>query len=118
MADLISFDKLIAKRKQRKGCDFCGGEIHVGETYYKHVYAGEGTIWTWKSHLNCYHLAVKLDWFDEDGLNQNDFYDRVEDTFYPDRSDVKQNFTTPKILIKEYKVPFNVKLNHLISKYL
>ena len=118
MSDFISFDKLTAKKKQRKGCDFCGGEIQIGETYNKHVYAGEGTIWTWKSHLNCYNLAVKLDWFDQDGLSQNDFYDHVDDTFYPDRSDVKQNFTTPKIWIKEYKVPFNVKLNHLIQKYL
>ena len=118
MSDLISFDKLIAKRKHRKGCDFCGDKIQIGETYYKQVCTGEGTIWTWKSHLNCYHLAQKLDWFDEDGLTQNGFYDHVDDTFYPDRSDVKQNFTTPKIWIKEYKVPFNVKLNHLITKYL
>lgn len=114
----IYFDKVIAKRKQRKGCDFCGGEIQKSELYYKQVIAGEGTIWTWKSHLNCQHLAQKLDWIDEDGLTQNRFYDCVDDNFYPDRSVIKYCLTTPKIWIKEYEVPFNEKLNYLITKYL
>lgn len=116
--DTIYFDKVIAKRKQRKGCDFCGGEIQIGETYYKHVFAEEGTIWTLKSHLNCYHLAVKLDWIDQDGLSQNGFHDYVDDTFYPDRSEVKFCLTIPKIWVKEYRVPFSEKLTYLITKYL
>ena len=118
----LSHNKVKA-RKQHKCC-YCGFIIDINEIYYRDSIINDDKLYTWKSHLDCQHLAEKLDWFDEDGLDANGFYDSVEETFYDTHSSsirdiiFKNPLVNPKVYIKEYKITFYDMLQCLIKENL
>ena len=47
------------KAKKQHVCDFCGLKIEIGEVYELQNNVNEGTIYQWKSHLECNKIALE-----------------------------------------------------------
>jgi hypothetical protein len=75
--DTIS-DKRITARKPHV-CDYCGGQIEVGEEYDLAKVADSGRVWTWKSHIICGLFAANHIEDDVgDGIDQDVFCDAID----------------------------------------
>lgn len=83
MSQFISSVDRIARKEHT--CDYCALKVSIGELYTISTYRGDD-IYIWKSHISCYVIASKLNWFDafDEGLTGEDFretvrceYDRV-----------------------------------------
>lgn len=70
------------KRKARKDhiCNYCGGKILHGETYYyQSGINSDNDFYTWKSHVHCNAIADYMfkygDYFE--GIGEDSFHDEI-----------------------------------------
>ncbi|MBV1929149.1 MAG: hypothetical protein KUG81_06510 [Gammaproteobacteria bacterium] len=63
-------------------CNFCAEAIKAKEHYYNSAHAYEGTVYTWKSHLDCSALLTELEMDGEEGITQDIFVDYVNYAYY------------------------------------
>ena len=63
------------KARKVHTCDWCGGDINVGEVYDRDTILGDGGFRVWKSHTECSKFASEyvLPGCDEDGASSDDF---------------------------------------------
>lgn len=66
-------------RKQHK-CSYCNGVIDKNEIYNISSHKYDGTVYTWKSHIDCDLIAGKLNWFEycDEGLTMDDFIESAK----------------------------------------
>lgn len=64
-------------------CDWCGGEINIGEKYDRSTCAFDGKLYEWKNHISCRKIASKLEMFDwcDDGVTEDDFRTGIQDEY-------------------------------------
>lgn len=65
-------------------CDYCYGIIEKGDSYNNSTLVADGEIWTWKSHVHCQELALKLNMFAEcygEGLTADDFQETITEEY-------------------------------------
>ena len=116
----------VLKAVKKHSCDFCTLPISPGEMYNRDFLRGDDGVGTWKSHVDCYKLANKLDFFKDrvDGLDSDGFESSVDEYYYYAISYshvpvVKQFFTTRiSNRIANWYPSFDHKLKYLINKYL
>lgn len=106
------------KRKARKQhkCDFCGLPIQIGETYELQINSSEGTLYSWKSHLSCNEIAVKLDMYDycDDGLDCEGFKENIRTGY----QDIMLSKFIEKFDSKEFRYPpFSEQLDFVKKHY-
>lgn len=96
-------------RKQHR-CNYCYGFIEIGEVYENSSIENDGTVYTWKSHVNCQKTAEKLNMFEQDrdnGVTEDTFREYIQEEYYT--------------LIEETsieKIPFSQKLEFVIKHHL
>lgn len=96
-------------RKQHR-CDYCYGFIEIGEVYENNSIENDGTVYTWKSHINCQKLAKKLNMFEENrdnGVTEDVFTEYIIEEY----STITEENSTEKI-------PFSQKLEIVIKHHL
>ena len=124
MAQIVT--RKVLKAVKKHSCDFCTLPISPGEMYNRDFLRGDDGVGTWKSHVDCYKLANKLDFFKDrvDGLDSDGFESSVDEYYYYAISYshvpvVKQFFTTRiSNRIANWYPSFDHKLKYLINKYL
>lgn len=73
----ILTDKIVTAKKAHK-CFYCGFEISKGEKYNYKTIADNGSVDTFKTHVECEQLCYELDLYQsEDGVSPDDFKDAV-----------------------------------------
>ena len=75
--DIISDNRIVARKAHK--CDYCGGQIQVGEKYDMSKVADSGRVWTWKSHIICGEFCAEHVEDNGDGIDQDTFCDTVHD---------------------------------------
>ena len=71
--------------KKEHICNWCDGKIAKGEKYNRQTILFDGSIYDWKSHLDCLKLTGLLDMFDYDdgeGINDETFRECVDEYIY------------------------------------
>lgn len=66
-------------------CDYCNGEIKIGETYNYQFNKANGEIYTWKSHMKCEDVASYYRMHDEcwdEGLDSESFKEHISNAFH------------------------------------
>jgi hypothetical protein len=73
------------KARKKHYCNFCSGEIMIGQTYLRSTHVYDGDIYNWKSHKYCSQLADRLNMYDEcefdEGLTSDGFMEIVNETY-------------------------------------
>ena len=93
--EILSIITVTAKKKHR--CNFCCGEISIGERYQKQAIKGDG-FYMWKSHLRCVKICNELNMFDycDEGVTHDDFVETINVNYFEligeDNEDVKRDF--------------------------
>jgi hypothetical protein len=103
--DVLSYKNHIARKSHK--CNFCSGEIKIGETYQCQAIKGDG-FYIWKSHLRCIEICNKLDMFSnsDEGVTNEDFYEIITEEF--------RNLQTKE----DYDIPdFYGQLNYVCEKH-
>lgn len=69
-----TLESKVRKARKTHSCDYCGGEISVGQ-HYEYSKLKQDYIYEWKSHTECGHIAQALwNWIDPDeGLDGEHF---------------------------------------------
>ena len=81
----------IQKAKKIHKCDYCHLQIKEGEFYEYSAINNGSDFYTWKVHVDCQRLAVKLNMFDEseEGVSSDifDYYinEYIADLSFADR---------------------------------
>lgn len=91
------------KARTQHRCSYCAMFINKGDVYNKSAYKNDGDIYTWKAHLECDEIAVKLkmhesardsgyegvtgEWFDE--TIRMEYNDIMIDRGYPETKENK-----------------------------
>ncbi|MDZ4726175.1 MAG: hypothetical protein SH817_08455 [Leptospira sp.] len=67
------------KARKVHRCDFCELKIEQGETYERSVHKMDGSVYEWKSHLDCSWIASELNMFDhcDEGLTGEAFQEEI-----------------------------------------
>lgn len=69
----------VYKAKKDHKCNYCLGVIPKNSSYEKATFKVDN-IYTWKNHIECQKIAVKLDLFaetDGDGLSSDSFRESI-----------------------------------------
>jgi hypothetical protein len=80
MIDTINYPK-ITKAIKHHVCNWCGCKIQKEEKYNNAVYKYDGNIYSWKSHIKCMELVVKLKMEGYYGITKNDFNEYITEEF-------------------------------------
>lgn len=118
--EIITNQKVTIAKKSHI-CDFCGYKIIPKEKYHSSVLVDD-SIYTFRTHLNCSELAVKLKMYDEinysEGLTSNDFQEIVHDKYYKlFKTKIPECDNLSEILEQISNVNFKQKLGYLIRYY-
>lgn len=63
-------------------CDFCNQPIFIAEVYNNEAIADSGTVYNFKTHIDCALLANKLYMFDQvDGCDTDSFGEYIREEF-------------------------------------
>lgn len=103
-----------SKARKDHICDWCDGEIKIGEIYDSSFHTFCGDAYMWKNHKRCAKVVNKLDMFDEsdDGVNNEDFKAYVTDSF------VKILEEKENIIIRYSDLPsFSIQLDYVCNHY-
>ena len=69
MNETISTKALVSRKSHK--CDWCFLTIATGETYNRSAVAGDGSVWTWKSHPECDAEIATMEDYDGEGFPQH-----------------------------------------------
>lgn len=75
MTEVLGSTQQRAKKQHR--CDHCRTTIEPGEEYHRHFIKDGGDTWTWKSHLDCRDLAIRM--FDDQNMCWDEGIDLSEE---------------------------------------
>lgn len=104
------------KARKEHRCNFCLLPIEKGSVYLNAVYKYDG-LYSWKSHLDCSHIASHLNMFDEcdEGVTDYAFREFIVSEFY----DIMSKTNTEIWESKSYQIPpFKDQLAFVINHHL
>lgn len=58
MSTVLAYKPVTARKAHR--CGDCEGRIERGQRYQQQRIAGDGTVWTFRSHPACHHIALAI----------------------------------------------------------
>jgi len=102
MTVLLRSDNVKARKEHR--CNYCSGVIFKGEVYENSACASDGRVYTWKAHLDCVWIALKLKMFEEENLTGDDFIEWIHEEYITLGGESK-------------KLPFKDRLSFVIKHY-
>ena len=83
MLEVLGSNQQRAKKQHR--CDHCLTTIEEGEEYHRHFIKDGGETWTWKSHLDCRDLAMRMhhdqDLCYDEGIDLSDEWSNERENF-------------------------------------
>ena len=85
----------LLKANKEHVCNYCLEKINKGEHYYNSGHAYEGTVYTWKGHVNCSRLLTELNMDGDEGITQEIFWEDVKQEYYnlvSEEDDKKRTF--------------------------
>jgi len=75
---------IIKKSNKKHICNYCGLPIEYATTYVYQTIFDNGTVYNWKSHVECHELVTKSHLFDDwidDGIGMSEFHDTVQEYY-------------------------------------
>jgi len=114
MADIIN-DKIRKARKEHR-CNYCCLPIEIKEEYNSQTIVNDGEIYTWKSHLSCNAIALKLDMFKMcgyEGVTEDDFIDIIRSEYSSLNERYVETFTYD---LKIFKKQLNFVKNYYLKE--
>ncbi len=94
------------KAKKPHICNFCSGTIEPGTKYYRSSHVYDGSVYTWKSHIDCSKLTTELNMDGDEGITQDIFVEDVNNKYY--------ELTKDNTIVDE--TSFKERLNYVITK--
>jgi hypothetical protein len=110
------------KANKEHGCDFCREKIKKDEVYIKSTYRSYGSLYDWKSHLQCFNIADRLKMYDDcdEGLTTSDFQNSIDSEYFKlliakfSREDYEKYID---VIQQLHNVEFKDKLKFVIRYY-
>jgi len=102
------------KANKQHTCDWCEGVINKGDIYEKTVLKHD-FIFTWKNHIKCSQIALKLNMFDncDEGLDSESFKECINIAF----CEIWQKKDIEYYESKDFRIPsFAEQLDFVISE--
>ena len=71
------------KAQKYHRCDYCNQKIDLCEKYRNQFNRVSEGVYTWKSHLHCDEICLKLKMHDEadEGVSSDDFFEYIQNEF-------------------------------------
>lgn len=105
----------ILKAKKFHRCDYCNQKIDLGEKYTNQFNRVSEGVYTWKSHLHCDEIALKLKMHDQadEGVSSDDFFEHIQCEFSHIMSEVyNEIYESETYKIPPFSEQLTLVLNH------
>jgi len=110
---LVTLKETEPKARKEHKCNWCGQAIEKGEVYQSSVHIYDGHKYTWKNHISCMEIAIKLDMFDGDPVDQEHFKESI---FWAYKDILLEKGV--KITSRHEYQPFSEQIKMVKQKYL